>query len=615
MDILDGLNEAQKEAVKTTEGPVLVLAGPGSGKTRALTHRVAYLIKEKNVSPFNILCVTFTNKAANEMKERIYKLFSPGLTPTTPDFTPHLPWLGTFHSNCVKILRKESHHLGFGNSFSIYDESESLSAIKKALQDLGLDPKRINPNAVKSFIEGAKSELISPKDYLKQASGFFAEQVAVIYPRYQEILKSANAFDFDDLIMKTVELFRKNPAILAHWQNLFHYILIDEYQDTNASQYVLVKILAEKRQNIFAIGDDHQSIYSFRNADFRNILNFEKDFPGAKVIKLEQNYRSTGKIVEAASRVISNNVWKSKKALWTQNEEGVPLIRFGAQDENEEAEFILNEIEALKQADSLGYGDFVLLYRTNAQSRILEEFFLKIGLPYRLVGALRFYERKEIKDILAYLKLLININDFVSYQRIVNTPPRGIGPKTAEDLNHPKVKEFLGLVEELRQKRTILPPAALIEYVINRSGYKDFILDGTLEGESRFENLKELKNVAAESERLEDFLERVALVSDVDNLESKSDAVHLMTLHCAKGLEFPVVFILGLEEGLFPHSRSLMEPAELEEERRLFYVGLTRAMKRLYLTFAKKRRIFGNIGSSLPSRFLSEIPGHLMEEV
>lgn len=611
MDILDGLNEAQKEGVITTEGPVLVFAGPGSGKTRALTHRVAYLIKEKKVSPFNILCVTFTNKAANEMKERISKLLTFHISPFT-----NLPWLGTFHSNCVKILRREAPHLGFGSNFTIYDESESLSAIKKAFQDLGLDPKRISPSTVKYYIGGAKSELITPKNYLsQQASGFFAEQVAIIYPRYQEILKQANAFDFDDLIMKTVELFQKNPQIAEKYQTLFQYILIDEYQDTNTAQYVLVKLLADKYQNIFAIGDDAQSVYSFRNADFRNILNFERDFPGAKVIKLEQNYRSTKKILAAASGVIGNNIWKSEKALWTQNEEGVPLIRFGAQDENEEAEFILNEIEALKQADSLSYRDFVLLYRTNAQSRILEEFFLKIGLPYRLVGALRFYERKEIKDILAYLKLLVNINDFVSYQRIVNTPPRGIGPKTTRDLEHPKVKEFLALMEELRQKKAILSPSSLIEYVINKTGYKDFLLDGTSEGEGRFENLKELKNVATESERLESFLERVALVSEVDNFNPENEAVNLMTLHCAKGLEFPVVFILGLEEGLFPHSRSLMEPAELEEERRLFYVGLTRAMKRLYLTYAKKRRIFGSIGSSVPSRFLSEIPAHLLEEV
>jgi len=613
--IFNGLNSEQIEAVKTTEGPVLILAGAGSGKTKALTHRVAYLIKEKKVSPYNILVVTFTNKAAGEMIERINKLLGQKQRVLNQPAPKLLPWAGTFHSVCAKILRKEIDALGYRRSFVIYDEDDSLSAIKHAMDTLEIDKKQYNPKAVKNFISGAKNELINPTEYKKYAQGYFGEIVHKVYEQYQKDLKMANALDFDDLIMKTVELFKKFPEALKRWQTLFKYILVDEYQDTNHAQYVFIKMLAARHENLFVIGDDYQAIYSFRGANFRNILDFEKDYPKAKVIKMEQNYRSTKSIINAAQKVIEKNILRSEKNLWTENEEGLPATIFEAPNEIEEVEFILDEISALQHIGNLN--QFVILYRTNAQSRIFEEGFMQRNLPYRLVGALRFYERKEIKDILSYLKLVLNQNDKVSLKRIINIPPRGIGEKTYQklDLNNPKIEKFLKMMESFREAATRIKTPQLIDLIMDISGYKDFLLDGTEEGEMRYENVEELKSVASRSENLETFLENVALVSDVDNYDQIAEAVTLMTLHNAKGLEFPIVFMVGMEEGLFPHARSMMEPVEMEEERRLCYVGMTRAEKRLYLSYAQARMIYGAFQTNQPSRFLSDIPEELVERI
>lgn len=622
--ILNDLNEAQIEAVKTTEGPVLILAGAGSGKTKALTHRVAYLIQEKNISPYNILVVTFTNKAAQEMIKRIDKLLGQNQKILNEKIPKLLPWAGTFHSICAKILRKEIDNLGFRRSFVIYDESDSLSAIKHAMDTLEIDKKQYNPNAIKNFISGAKNELISPAQYAKYAHGYFGEVVQKVYVQYQKDLKLANALDFDDLLVKTVEIFKKNPAVLQSYQALFKYILVDEYQDTNHAQYVLIKMLAEKHQNLFVIGDDFQAIYSFRGANFKNILDFEKDYPSARVIKMEQNYRSTQNIINVASKVIEKNTLRSEKKLWTQNDTGLPATIFCASNEIEEAEFILDEINALRHIGA--YNDFVVLYRTNAQSRIMEEVLMQRKIPYRLIGAVRFYERKEIKDILAYIKLIVNPDDRVALKRIINVPPRGIGAKSQiptiadKAFNdkyqiNPKVQKFYEMMDYFRTTSKTQKVAELIDIVAERSRYKEFLLDGSEEGEMRWENIEELKSVATRFDSLDEFLENVTLVSDIDSYDSEADAVTLMTLHNAKGLEFPVVFMVGMEEGLFPHARSIMDPTQLEEERRLCYVGITRAEKRLYLTYAAARMIYGLYSANAPSRFLSDIPEELVERI
>ena len=627
--IFEGLNPQQIEAVKTTEGAVLILAGAGSGKTKALTHRVAYLIRNKKVSPYNILVVTFTNKAAEEMTTRIAKLLfvnpksefliSKQISNIQSPISK-LPWAGTFHSICAKILRKEIEALGYRRSFLIYDEDDSLNAIKHAMDTLEIDKKQYNPRAIKNFISGAKNELITPTQYAKYAQGYFGEIVLKVYREYQQNLRVANALDFDDLIMKTVQLFEKFPAVLKRWQNLFKYILVDEYQDTNHAQYILINLLAKKhpqQANLFVIGDDYQAIYGFRGANFRNILDFEKDYPKAKVIKMEQNYRSTKNIITVAQKVIEKNILRSQKGLWTENEEGLPATIFEAQNEIEEAEFIIDEINALRHIGR--YNDFVILYRTNAQSRIFEEVLMQNNLPYRLVGALRFYERKEIKDILAYLKLIANPADKVSLRRIINVPPRGIGAKSQIQNSkyqiNPKIQKFNEMIENFRKvaKTSKLPD--LIDTVAQRTGYRDWILDGTEEGEMRYENISELKSVASRADNLEEFLENVTLVSDIDNFDRAAEAVTLMTLHNAKGLEFPVVFMVGMEEGLFPHSRSMMDPAGLEEERRLCYVGMTRAKKRLYLTYTSARLLYGALSNNQPSRFLSDIPEELIERI
>ena len=618
MDILDKLNERQQESVLATEGPVLILAGAGSGKTRALTHRIAYLIKEKRISPFNILAVTFTNKAAGEINNRIRLLISNVKAQNSDVKTGFkLPWAGTFHSACVKILRRESRNLEIPSSFTIYDKQDSLRAIKHAMRDLDISEKKYNPGAVSTYISQAKGECITAKQYSDMAYDHFQQICAKVYIRYDEILRKNKALDFDDLLLKTVQLFQKFPEILKKYQTQFRYILVDEYQDTNHVQYTFLKLLAEAHQNIFVIGDDWQSIYSFRGAKFKNILDFKKDYPEAKVIYLEQNYRSTQPILDAAQNVIKNNELRSDKNLFTDKKTGAPVVVAGTADGMSEIEFILEEIDSLILADRRELKDFVILYRTNAQSRLFEESLIKRGIPYRIIGGVRFYERKEVKDILAYMTLLENSSDIVALSRVINVPPRKIGDKTLERILQssadvareiPKYSQFLDLMERLRQKTATLRPDEAVDRIIELTGYREFLSDGTLESEARLENIEELKSAAASFETLQDFLESVALISDIDNYKEQENALTLMTVHSAKGLEFPVVFICGLEEGLFPHSRSMLDQFELEEERRLFYVGMTRAMERLYLTYAGSRLLYGSFSQSVPSRFLSELP-------
>lgn len=604
MDILEKLNEKQKEAVQQVNGPVLILAGAGSGKTRALTHRIAYLIRN-GVNAQNILAVTFTNKAANEMRERVEGLLGENTI---------IPFLGTFHSICVKILRREARNIGFDSNFTIYDSDDSLRAIKQAMRKLQIDEKKYNPKAARSFISSAKGELINSKDYTKFAFEHFQHIVAKVYSEYQSSLNTANAFDFDDLILKTVEMFRGQPGILEKYQEKFKYILIDEYQDTNHAQYIFVKLLANKYRNIFAIGDDWQSIYSFRGAKFQNILDFQKDYPDAKIIYLEENYRSTEPILSAAQQVIYKNEMRSDKKIFTNRNGGAPVTLAIAQGRADEIEFIIDEIFSIKRGDGRELSDFSILYRTNFQSRLIEEFLIRRAIPYRIFGSLRFYERKEIKDILAYLNFIINPGDQVALTRSVNTPPRGIGDKSVEKIlkgegqDLPKYKKFIEFIEKMRELTKVLSPDQLIEKIIAEIGFREYLNDGTIEGQSRIENLEELKSAASAYESISDFLQSVALVSDIDNYSKDDQAVTLMTVHSAKGLEFPVVFITGLEEGLFPHSQSISDQYELEEERRLLYVGMTRAMDRLYLSLAKTKFSYGMLEPCQPSRFVKELP-------
>jgi DNA helicase-2/ATP-dependent DNA helicase PcrA len=632
--IFKNLNEKQIEAVKQIGGPVLIIAGPGSGKTRVLTHRVAYLISQ-GVSAENILAVTFTNKAAGEMKDRIKKLIS---LEAKRDYK--LPTIGTFHAVCAKILRFQAPALGWSRDFVIFDDKDSLVLIKKTMAELEISEEQFNPVAVRETISLAKSEIIDERDFASQAVDFFPKTVAKIYRGYQERLKKAQAFDFDDLIMLVIKLFELEPKILAKYQEKFKYILVDEYQDTNHAQYRLINLLAQKYRNLFVIGDEAQNIYSWRGADFRNLLNFKKDYPEAKVIMLEQNYRSSKNILEAAQQVISKNKLRHDKNLWTENPAGQPVTLFGSQDEKEEAGFVVGEIARLKRANSgLKLSDFAVLYRTNAQSRVIEEAFLKVGYPYKIVGALKFYDRKEIKDLIAYLRLIKNPHDVVSMERIINTPSRGFGKdvdcrqlleldKTLLNQMTPQRRRawnnFSQLIGDLRQAAKSLPLSQLLKKVIEKIGYKDFIrqlADRTEEREERWENVKELFTVAkkydvlAPSEGLEFFLEEAALMSNHDEVETEKNLVNLMTLHCAKGLEFAVVFIAGLEEGIFPHSRSLIDAWQMEEERRLCYVGITRAKQKLYLTASRTRQLFGATLVNPPSRFLSDIPANLVEYI
>ncbi len=627
--LLDGLNPVQKQAVTFGLGPMLILAGAGSGKTKVLTHRVAHLIQEQGVLPENILAVTFTNKAAGEMRGRIERLLQ---SPKT-DATVHLPWLGTFHAICVRILRREAVQLGFSASFTIYDSLDQKHLMKATLEEMGLDLKQFQPQTVLYYISGAKNELMWPVQYVQFAEGYFQETVARAYERYQKKLMQANAMDFDDLIMLTIKAFQDDPALLERYQDLFHYVLVDEYQDTNAAQYQLVKMLAQKRRNICVVGDDYQAIYSWRGANFRNILNFERDYPDAYVVKLEQNYRSTKTILDGANAVIAKNIHRSDKTLWTDNVVGLPITVYEALNELDEAEFVAQETIALKKSGLYhGLKSCAVLYRTNAQSRVLEEVLLRSKIPYRILGGLRFYARKEVKDVLAYFRLVINPTDNVSLARTLSTPPRGIGKKSIDALLQSgtvmnlvddsklstKAKasfaQFRHMIEHLRQMYDDQSDlGSLFDFLISQSGYGDWLNDGTAEGQSRLENIGELKTALSREQSLESFLENAALQSDIDEYDETVDTLTLMTLHAAKGLEFPVVFMCGMEEGIFPHSRSSFDPSEIEEERRLCYVGMTRSKERLYLIHASERRLYGGLQMNPPSRFLGDIPVDLLD--
>ena len=642
MDTLATLNPAQREAVEAIEGPLLILAGPGSGKTRVITHRVAHLIKLCGVSPHHIMAVTFTNKAAREMRERLEQLLGQAVEALT---------LGTFHAICARILRREGKAIGLDASFVIYDEEDQLSLTKQALEELNLDPKQYAPRALHSAISSAKSRLLGPKDYAQWVNSYFEEIVSRIYQRYQELLVQGQAVDFDDLLMRTVQLFQDHPQILSRYQSKYVHILVDEFQDTNIAQYMLMKQLAGKYRNLCVVGDPDQSIYSWRFADLRNILSFEKDYPEAKVVFLEQNYRSTKTILEVASDIISANVQRKPKKLWTENEDGASVTLIESYNAEEEAQSVVNEIEKLISQEQISLKDCAVMYRVNAQSRILEETFLRYGVPYKLVGGTRFYQRREVKDIIAYLRLIHNPQDNVSLSRIMNVPSRGVGQRTLSQLQSWAKAHDASLFEALKQvghdviasgAKQSLPPritqalagfdalmagliaqsrelslSGLLDEILEHTRYREYVLDKE-GGEERWENVMELKSVASDYDELDPeealaaFLEKVSLVSDIDELDEKADAVTLITLHQAKGLEFPAVFIVGLEEGILPHRRSFDDPAEMEEERRLCYVGITRAKKRLHLLRSYRRSLFGGSTANPPSRFLQDISPHLI---
>ncbi|MEK7202429.1 MAG: UvrD-helicase domain-containing protein [Patescibacteria group bacterium] len=617
-DLFEGLNPPQQEAVKTTEGPVLIFAGAGSGKTKCLTHRLAYLIEQKLAAPDQILAITFTNKSAGELAQRILKLLGQEhlleVKHSQLAIRRLLPWVGTFHSICVRILRNEATNIGLNQNFTIYDTTDTLSLIRQILKEMNLDSKQYSPQAIKSIIGSAKNELMSPEQYAPYAEGHFQGIALEVYKKYQAELNKVGGLDFDDLIMRTVKMLESDSTIRAQYQERFRYVMVDEYQDTNQAQYRLTALLTNPTsRNLCVVGDDFQSIYSWRGANFQNILNFQKDFPNTQVFKLEQNYRSTKTILSGAGHIIERVKRKSQKKLWTDNEAGPPITIFEANNAYSEADFICSEVRTLR---GLGYdwNDFAVLYRTNAQSRVLEEVLLAEGLPYRLVGAIRFYERKEVKDMLSYLRFIFNPDDSVAMSRIVNVPPRGIGP-VALKKGGSKLEGFYEAMANVRDKALSVTPLAALELIIKETKYQKFLDDGSPEGEERWQNVEELLNLASEFERVEEFLEHVALVSDVDNYDGSSDAVTLMTLHSSKGLEFTVVYMTGLEEGLFPHMRSLEDDNEMDEERRLCYVGMTRAKKRLYMTHARSRIIHGGLTATMPSRFLREIDESLLDRV
>jgi DNA helicase-2/ATP-dependent DNA helicase PcrA len=637
MDILEGLSEPQKEAVKYGDGPLLIFAGAGSGKTRVLTHRVAYLIQERGVSPTNILAVTFTNKAAEEMKTRLQNLVGPLLS--------SLLWVSTFHSACVRILRGDIEKLGYSRSFTIYDGTDQMTLIKQVLNDdLKIDTKQFRPGPILNAISNAKNKLLDYDAYAGTVGSFFEQKVADSYKWYQRHLGENNALDFDDLLMLTVRLFEECPDVLEFYQEKFRHILIDEYQDTNHAQYRIARLLARKYRNICAIGDDDQSIYSWRGADFRNILNFQQDYEDAAVFHLGQNYRSTKTILKAAHNVVVNNRRREEKELYTENEEGAKIVCYEAIDEKGEAEYVADVIAKLCSDDTHRYNDFAVFYRINAQSRTLENALRVARIPYTIVGSLKFYERMEIKDILAYLRLLVNRRDAISLKRIINVPSRGIGKTTLtrlEDFAYEErltlyeamkgvdqisslqsrfqnaISEFVEIIESIDHNRK---PSRVIEDVLEKTRYiRALEEEGSVKAQSRIENVRELLSEAKEFEEnqpeptLASFLEGITLKSDIDTYEEQINQVSLMTLHNAKGLEFPVVFITGLEENMLPIWRSLENDVEMEEERRLCYVGITRAKQRLYLTSAAERRLFGNTSSNIPSRFIEEVPPHLKE--
>jgi DNA helicase II / ATP-dependent DNA helicase PcrA len=641
--LLAPLNPVQREAVLNTEGPVLIVAGAGSGKTRILTHRIAHLIRDKKAAPGSILAITFTNKAAQEMADRIESLIGSRIS--------RAMWVLTFHSTCARILRREHALIGLPSHFSIYDEADSERVVKMALDAAGVDPKRFPPKAVLAAIRRAKDGLLGARDFADAAGNWYERQVADLYLEYERRLAAAGAVDFDDLILRTVRLFRDHPQVLEHYQERFRYILIDEYQDTNRAQYHLVNLLASKHRNICVVGDADQGIYSWRGATIQNLLDFEHDYPDAEEFILDQNYRSTRTILEVANALIEHNLQRKPKHLWTDADHGTPVIRFRAEDEHDESWFIAQEVERLVHDEGeFAYGDLAVFYRTNAQSRVVEDVFMKAGIPYRVVGGVRFYERREVKDVLAYLRALVNPQDAVSMRRIINTPKRGIGDQTVAAVEAFAREEQLTLLEACRRVEEIsllspravgavrgfvevmdrlrgraeedARPSRLIEAAFRETGYfAELDAERTVEAESRKENLQELVGVGAEFEArfpdagVPEFLEQIALVTEQDEYDEAAGAVTLMTLHNAKGLEFEVVFIAGMEDGVFPHFRSMTDADELEEERRLAYVGITRARKRLYLTHAWSRSLFGASSYNPPSRFLGEIPTELIDEL
>lgn len=628
---LDILNIEQRAAVETTDGAVLVLAGAGSGKTRVLTYRIAYILQEKLAYPEEILAVTFTNKAAGEMKVRIGSLIS-------ESGAPKLPWAGTFHSICVKMLRAYGEYVGLSKTFSIYDPADQLDAVKKSMDKLNISQKDVNPRAVLGAISSSKNEMIDPEKYQGFAQGYFEESVAAIYPKYNQHLRENNAADFDDLLLLVVKLLQENNQVRERYQKQFKYILVDEYQDTNHVQYLMVKLLAALNGNICVVGDDDQSIYAFRGATIKNILSFEKDYPQAKVIKLEQNYRSTSVILDAAYGVVSKNKNRTAKKLWTDKDGGNKIVIYKAFDERDEAKWVVNRIREV-QKEGVALEDIAVLYRTNAQSRNLEEEFLHQAVQYKIVGGVRFYERKEIKDVLAYLQLLYNQKNDTALLRVINVPRRGIGPKTVEEaidaarergvstieyllqfgqnLQNRKLVEFAQLIQYMNLRMNEMHLIDLINLVLERTEYVKSLQDGTSENEARIENIKELLSVAsryaeyAPGAGLSTFLEEISLLEETVSAEQDPHAVTLMTVHAAKGLEFTQVFVVGMEEGLFPHSRVYTNPAELEEERRLAYVAITRARDYLYLIHADSRLYFGSRQQNMISRFIEDVPEHL----
>jgi len=636
--LLRDLNPAQRQAVTHDGGPLLIVAGAGSGKTRVLTHRIAHLIRVRKVNPFSILAITFTNKAAGEMKERVGQLVGERLGGAM--------WVMTFHSACVRILRREGVRLGYKSTFTIYDDSDSERLIAYCLRDLDIDAKRFTPRTIKAAIGRAKDEMVDEEMFAARADNFFDKQVADVYQAYQARLRQAQAMDFDDLILSVVHLFRLFPDALAAYQDRFQHVMIDEFQDTNGAQFELARLLAQRDRNICVVGDADQSVYAFRGADFRNVLRFEDEFPDARVIVLEQNYRSTQTILDAANAVIDRNMMRKPKNLWSDQGAGVPITRFHAESEQDEAMYVARAIEQLREEDERKYGDIAIFYRTNAQSRAIEEVFTRYGVPYRVIGSLRFYDRKEIKDAMAYLRLSINPSDEVSLKRVINTPKRGIGDQTVAVLERFAREAGLSISEAVDEVDAIdlaqrarsavggfgsimrvaremaeanASPAEVLQQVLDSSAYiAELEAEKTVEAQGRVENLQELVGVADAYVRdnpeggVRGFLEQVALVSDADEVVDDEGAVTMMTLHIAKGLEFPVVFITGMEEGVFPHMRSMTDPGQLEEERRLCYVGITRAKERLFLTHAWSRSLWGGTNYNPPSRFLHEIPEHLV---
>lgn len=642
-DLLQGLNKEQQQAVKHTDGPLLIMAGAGSGKTRVLTHRIAYLLDEKDISPRNVLAITFTNKAAREMRGRVRQLVGAGSEQI---------WVSTFHSMCVRILRRDIDRIGYSSNFSILDSSDQLSAIKQVLKDLNIDPKKFEPKAMLGQISTAKNELMTPEAYNNKVGNFYERQVGQVYTAYQKMLQKNQSLDFDDLIMQTIHLFKRVPEILEYYQRRFQYIHVDEYQDTNHAQYFLVKQLANRFQNLCVVGDSDQSIYRWRGADIENILSFEKDYPHARTVFLEQNYRSTKSILDAANHVIERNTGRKPKNLWTENAKGKNIAYYQGATEQEEALYVTDKIQHLTLKEGFSPNDVAILYRTNAQSRAIEDTLMKSDIAYQMVGGTKFYERKEIKDMVAYLRLITNPDDDLSFERVVNEPKRGIGKTSIDRLRayaaahdisfFQAVKEvdftgvtrkaanaldgFATLIRTLTQQQEFLTATDMVEAVLERTGYEAMLKkEQTIEARSRLENLEEFMTVTkdfeatSEDKTLVAFLTDLALIADIDRVDEEETEeepkITLMTLHAAKGLEFPVVFLIGMEENVFPHSRTMMDDEEMEEERRLAYVGITRAEQELYLTHAKMRTLYGKTNLNPISRFIQEIPEELIDGI